>query len=67
MQKGILHLLMRLLLLRKAKINLKIIDVRDYHDISNTIDEINRSCSHLAAIAQLTGQIKIHFQLLIIV
>lgn len=42
----------RLSLLRKAKINLKIIDVRDYHDISNTIDEINPEVVvHLAAIA----------------
>lgn len=42
----------RLSLLRKAKINLKIIDVRDYHDISKTIDEINpEAVVHLAAIA----------------
>jgi len=42
----------RLSLLRKAKIGLKIIDVRDYHAISHAINEIKpETVVHLAAIA----------------
>jgi nucleoside-diphosphate-sugar epimerase len=42
----------RLSLLRKAKINLKIIDVRDYHVVSSAIDQIKPEVVvHLAAIA----------------
>ena len=42
----------RLSLLRKAKIGLKIIDVRNYHAISNAINEIKpETVVHLAAIA----------------
>ena len=42
----------RLSLLRKAKIGLKIIDVRDYHSISHAINEIKpEAVVHLAAIA----------------
>jgi nucleoside-diphosphate-sugar epimerase len=42
----------RLFLLRKARINLKIIDVRDYHVISSAIDDIKPDVVvHLAAIA----------------
>ena len=42
----------RLSLLRKAKINLKIIDVRDYHAVSHAFSEIKpNTVVHLAAIA----------------